>query len=56
MIFGTPYVGCPFCNGTGLDEADWSGRCFNCDGHGAIPDDDEVCRDDNDEEICDCCK
>lgn len=31
------YGECAMCNGTGIDEADWSGRCFKCTGHGLVP-------------------
>lgn len=32
---------CVFCNGTGIDDTDWSGRCPFCDGHGEVEDRDD---------------
>lgn len=31
---------CHTCNGTGIDNAHWTGRCFACEGSGWVPDDD----------------
>jgi DnaJ-class molecular chaperone len=45
---GTVLTECRFCNGTGLDDADWSGRCFACDGEGLVEDDDDQEDDDGD--------
>jgi hypothetical protein len=28
------YVDCYLCNGTGIDDASWDGRCFWCRGSG----------------------
>lgn len=27
---------CVYCNGNGIDDADWSGRCSFCDGYGNV--------------------
>ncbi len=51
---GRRYFDCVFCNGTGLDEADWSGRCFYCGGTGMTDDDEEDAFDGTeDDEECD---
>jgi len=38
---------CRACNGTGLDDADWSGRCPFCEGEGWIDDEDNDQEDDD---------
>jgi DnaJ-class molecular chaperone len=30
------YVDCYLCNGTGIDDANWDGRCFSCRGSGQV--------------------
>lgn len=40
---------CHHCNGTGLDDADWSGRCPFCDGSGEVEEDEREERRDEDE-------
>jgi len=32
------YHDCGYCNGTGIDEANWDGRCPFCCGSGQVPD------------------
>ena len=38
---GKPYTDCSMCNGTGIDDADFTGCCFCCSGMGVVPDDDD---------------
>jgi len=40
---------CFFCNGTGLDEASWDGRCPFCDGTGEVADERDICGDADDD-------
>lgn len=47
---GCVLVDCHACNGTGIDDGDWSGRCSRCAGTGAVVDDgDERAEDDADD-------
>lgn len=47
---GKPYSDCPMCNGTGIDDADFAGCCFNCSGMGVVADDDDSSEFDDDED------
>jgi hypothetical protein len=44
---------CGMCNGTGLDEADFTGMCFACHGVGWVEDEDEDDERDEEEEYDD---
>lgn len=44
---GVVLTDCRACNGTGLDDADWSGRCPFCEGEGWIDDEDNDQEDDD---------
>ncbi len=38
---GKSYTDCRMCNGTGIDDADFTGLCFECLGMGVVPDDED---------------
>lgn len=38
---------CFHCNGTGLDDASWDGRCPFCDGFGDVDDDEDYSEDED---------
>ncbi len=33
---GNTWIDCGLCNGTGKDDADFTGRCFACHGEGQV--------------------
>jgi hypothetical protein len=50
-VNGMSYSLCFYCNGTGIDDADWRGRCCFCHGTGLLADEeDEPGRDAFDDE------
>lgn len=44
------YRDCSHCNGSGIDDSDWSGRCPFCNGNGEVEEREEDYDDDADDD------